>query len=491
MLLALITKYRPRSIVELSSMAGRQQPNVSRSLSTLVRAGLVQLNADGRATVPTLTPRGHQLVEDLDLAAMADLPFTGDPEASRPLRNAIFEITDVKGPDGDESVEIPAKISVVFRKNGAQSPTVVTADADLNAVAERLLSHWWRLLYRRDDPFSLLPTFAGKSPSKNSILVKSWGKHIELTSSPISENSRSSVYLTNTDDFAGQAMDFIVQTAVRIFHEKRRFHTKVESFLNRIKDVLEQPEEISFCRAAGALGLSPHATGDAVARSIRVLVNFIADEDPRLDFASSIHPDRLPEALDWIASKTDDGNTKNHLEGLPDLRHRINEERREPAPGDRPWLIGTETAKRTRQLLGLGEDRALGTLASLVQQFGGRRDFESSTFIEGRLRGWCAVRNSAPVVVARQEDMEATTFIVGRAIGDYLIFGERDAPVADMYTDRQAAGRAFAAEFLAPAEGVLRMINEEDMSMSDVARHYGAKMGVIKKQYYNNSYPSA
>jgi hypothetical protein len=42
---------------------------------------------------------------------------------------------------------------------------------------------------------------------------------------------------------------------------------------------------------------------------------------------------------------------------------------------------------------------------------------------------------------------------MARAIGDYLVFGSREASIVDIYSDRQAVGRAFAAEFMAPAEG--------------------------------------
>jgi Zn-dependent peptidase ImmA (M78 family) len=74
---------------------------------------------------------------------------------------------------------------------------------------------------------------------------------------------------------------------------------------------------------------------------------------------------------------------------------------------------------------------------------------------------------------------------MARAIGDYLVFGSREASIVDIYSDRQAVGRAFAAEFMAPAEGVVRMI-EEGISLNTVAEHYGVVREVVRRQYANN-----
>src|SRR5467141_922006 len=64
-LLEIIATKQPRSIGELAMLAGRLQPNVSRSLTALARAGLLTVIADGRASVPTLTPEGRQRAEAL------------------------------------------------------------------------------------------------------------------------------------------------------------------------------------------------------------------------------------------------------------------------------------------------------------------------------------------------------------------------------------------------------------------------------------------
>jgi DNA-binding transcriptional ArsR family regulator len=59
-LLILIALRRPRSISELSEFADRAQPNVSRSLTALIHAGLVEVRSEGRLSVPTDRARSNE-----------------------------------------------------------------------------------------------------------------------------------------------------------------------------------------------------------------------------------------------------------------------------------------------------------------------------------------------------------------------------------------------------------------------------------------------
>ncbi|PZQ12317.1 MAG: hypothetical protein DI565_15900 [Ancylobacter novellus] len=52
-LIALIHRHRPSSVTELCSLAGRPQPNVSRALAVLEKAGLILL-VGGRPKRPEL-----------------------------------------------------------------------------------------------------------------------------------------------------------------------------------------------------------------------------------------------------------------------------------------------------------------------------------------------------------------------------------------------------------------------------------------------------
>ena len=52
LLLELIAEAQPSSVAELETLSGRKGPNLSRTLKTLARFGLVELRRQGRTLVP-------------------------------------------------------------------------------------------------------------------------------------------------------------------------------------------------------------------------------------------------------------------------------------------------------------------------------------------------------------------------------------------------------------------------------------------------------
>lgn len=150
------------------------------------------------------------------------------------------------------------------------------------------------------------------------------------------------------------------------------------------------------------------------------------------------------------------------------------------------WRIGTERAREARKQIGLAEDRPVGGLGGLARIFKGDAEFIPSSAGEDLLRGYQGRGDSVPVVVVKDEGPKSTSFLVSRSIGDYLVYGSRESPIADIYSDRQAVGRAFAAEFMAPARGVVHMVEQEKAPLDLVAEHYGVGREVVRRQYENN-----
>ncbi len=52
LLLEMIAEAKPASLAELEALSGRKGPNLSRTLKTLARFGLVELKREGRQVVP-------------------------------------------------------------------------------------------------------------------------------------------------------------------------------------------------------------------------------------------------------------------------------------------------------------------------------------------------------------------------------------------------------------------------------------------------------
>ena len=63
-LLAIIRDRKPRSVGDLAEMAGRSQPNLTRTLAKLEAAGLITMQAHGRRKAPSAAIR--KIVVEID-----------------------------------------------------------------------------------------------------------------------------------------------------------------------------------------------------------------------------------------------------------------------------------------------------------------------------------------------------------------------------------------------------------------------------------------
>ncbi len=399
------------------------------------------------------------------------------------VRTGVFSVILADAGHRDlESDEIFGKLLIRFRDVPPESRVVAKGDTDLNALSIRLLENWWRILCRRDDPFELLPmrvaTLLAKTPG--AVRARSLGGRIQLTA--FRENEPDIDRFLTEERFSDAVLDGLVRPVVEWLRLGRRFDWPVEAMLRRLEDVLRHPNERAFCRTAGALALSPHALDVATAQSIRWLIEAIAEDDARLDFASAISADLLEQTWEWIASEIRAKEATNCLPGLPDLHREV----RARPPNERvAYRIGYACARTTRAVWGIADDRPLGGTSGLARLLGGKPGFAPSQADEGRIRGFQARGDSSPVVVVRDEGTRSNAFLTARAIGDYVWFGSREAPVANLYTNRQALGRAFAAEFLAPGAAVVHMVEEEEESFDKIADHFGVVTEVIERQYSN------
>jgi hypothetical protein len=213
------------------------------------------------------------------------------------------------------------------------------------------------------------------------------------------------------------------------------------------------------------------------------MIEFTADEDARLDLASSIKSESLETTLEWIGREIGERSSTNSLPALPELHHAV----RAMSLLDTKvaYRIGYASARAARAIWKIAEDRSLGGPIGLARLCGGRQTFAPSPSAHGIVRGFQAHGEADPIIVVRDEGTLSNLFLMARAIGDYVWFGSREAPIADLYTNRQALGRAFAAEFLAPAAAVMYMVEEEGRQFDDVAMHFGVNIAVAQHQYGN------
>ncbi|MER8709539.1 helix-turn-helix domain-containing protein [Mesorhizobium sp. M1088] len=101
-LMALIHRYRPQSITELCRLAARPQPNVSRSLAALERAGIVSM-AGSRPKRPEFAVQRVTI----DLAELPEWPMRGRRFVETNCRTIIFAARWVTGAKVDQWVAKP------------------------------------------------------------------------------------------------------------------------------------------------------------------------------------------------------------------------------------------------------------------------------------------------------------------------------------------------------------------------------------------------
>lgn len=71
-LLSLIERHRPESVAELANLAGRAEPNVSRTLGKMTATGFVKLiEGTGRAKRPTLL--AHEVIIKINVLESKDV----------------------------------------------------------------------------------------------------------------------------------------------------------------------------------------------------------------------------------------------------------------------------------------------------------------------------------------------------------------------------------------------------------------------------------
>jgi hypothetical protein len=244
-------------------------------------------------------------------------------------------------------------------------------------------------------------------------------------------------------------------------------------------------EEASFCRAAARLGLDPYSDGERYGAAIIQASEFLSG-DLLTDFLDSVDPDRIEQALQWVgsarsriqrppAAPAGDGAAFRKLRtAAPRTRNRD----RGPA-----WHRGWEDARfvRDQRHADVSGRFEIERFISRTVRSGGDPD----------LLALGSGTGAYPVaVLGHRRPAQSARFTMARALWRCIW---DDAPVfavTSAYTYRQAVERAFAAELLAPAEGIARLLDSlpeaaSDEELEQIAEHFAVSPVVIEHQVTN------
>lgn len=382
----------------------------------------------------------------------------------------------------------------------------------LYPVAEWLVFHWWPLLHEPENPARQHQRdylrrhdlrFGREGYAFPSFCLRPTGNVFLVTWEPIG-NERLTVEFTDkgTVSLPREAVtealcDFVAMVIARLDAQGVR-----NSELQREWAEIWSLDEVenAFCRAAGMLGCDPFALSDSerdgIVQANADIPASIADE-----FFAVGTIDALPEAVTQVrnalAAARSQGDAMT-LQPLRDLKNELHGKWLMPEGFDdrAPWVRGYESARLLRRHLGI--DTTLADNIELAQALGLSKDGFPGTMSEISLPGISRILDGAldintagnPGFSLRPVRETGQRFAFCRLLLEYLSQPDSAPAVATpAYSMKQRINRAFAAEFLAPAELLrerLAGIPIDESEVESIADEFGVSDHVINHQIENH-----
>jgi hypothetical protein len=246
-------------------------------------------------------------------------------------------------------------------------------------------------------------------------------------------------------------------------------------------------DERHFCEAAGSLGLDPYNISDTLANFIENAEK-VFDNEALIEFVSDAGNVDQIRLIGWVERMM---GIKGHQYRLADLRPLVDQISSvdEQGKGEQAWAIGYRRARSMRRALNLKQTDKFEGFADLAQRLGSK-NFQLAPKVNGinalRREGIHGV--NIHVRNHGEGDYAPTMhlFALARAIGDVACFPLKEAaPINRLQKAyRQAAGRAFAAEFLSPIDEIKSM-RADDKDEYTIASAFRVAPQVVYHQIEN------
>jgi hypothetical protein len=304
---------------------------------------------------------------------------------------------------------------------------------------------------------------------------------LRLIASSVPGSSAIPVWARGTKECFGRGYPFSLRKAARSVRSNRIGETPLSDRCTKVTESENSLEELAFCKAAGAFGVDPYTCSGDVALFIDE-ASLMFQNDDLEEFLAGIKPEAGRNAVSWLKQAEQHADDWSLLPAIEDCRREIAFRRTSGAP----WTAGYASARKARKHLGLSDSEPVGGLPALTSRLGNSR-FRATEPSTSGLRGVSHVQpHKARAIVGGSHNPAGLLFAVTRTFGDAIHFGGRHrSPVTDQQgTYRQMLGRAFAAEFLAPARAVLDM-DARGEPIDEIAANFGVSDMVISHQIEN------
>lgn len=323
-------------------------------------------------------------------------------------------------------------------------------------LAEGLATDWWSIFGGRDREHRILHYRTGFALPDLSF--KCDGSTLEVTGWPTGSEVLSRHHAESTlAEFIERVIDQLSRSEV--------YGSEVAVRWSRVSDSRNDPDERAFCEAAGALGADPYHNSDIDARVIEDAGGLFSEEAlvELLASVSTQSRERARQLLEWVRHTEDRPRDESRLPDLGDIAERI---RRQVRWSDqkRSWAAGYRAARALRAEI-TAEPGERFTSTEVIAKKLGAENFAATAAVPGVFA--LVARDEQDVHVHLRDHetsewtLQAQNFAFARAIGDAVCCPDTPRSVVNELRDaeRQAAGRAFAAEFLAPVQSVLDLVD--------------------------------
>lgn len=275
-----------------------------------------------------------------------------------------------------------------------------------------------------------------------------------------------------------QGLERFVEAVVDRLRGAHVAETPLEREWERIRDA--DPDDVEFAEAVARLGLDPYSVDGSMADRVMALEPCM-DRAMLGEFLDSANPRSLALAQSWIADADDF------------LKTRVSRNTQLPVPiderpessigvGSKPWQAGYRAARDVRKALGL-KPRESADLGPLIDVHDLRAD-------SGGIEGYVVAHARPALVIPEGVSRSRRRFHAAHALGLSVLAPSRHRFVIDpSSTELSQAARAFAAELLAPAEGVSQYLvplgAATEAAFDAIAQRFDTSPAVVRWQYDN------
>ena len=360
----------------------------------------------------------------------------------------------------------------------------------LHHVAEWLVANWHHLLYEAENGSE--PQRPGFESRHNLAFAGDGFILPQLTIAPTdgatvmrwvtSKPKFSEIEFTrygeeriSTDEMESACRSLIETVLDKMRHENLPLETLEESW----QAICElDDEEREFARAAALLGTDPFEMDGELANGIVEFWQGIPTSLREDALGGATNAESLPMVKRWV---------ERSLEVLDEQRSAVTTSRwmdiRDSVPQSSstlPWQKGYDLAQNLRR-------EVAGDSSCEADSLGGNSEMPYCHMhsVSARLQGLVAA--DSPICVGTSTSDSSRRFLQARSMGAFLSSsGSGPSLLSSMATDFQASTRAFAAEFLAPAEQLRNRMKGGRTSVTALAHEFRVSNFVIAHQIQNH-----